>query len=251
MAPSHFIFDMLSPISSKPVIYVPVAVSANIEKHYGRGYFGLPEKKILFLCYYDFHSFMHRKNPEGAIKAFLEAFPDKENAVELIIKTINGAKHPQQYIELLEMAQTDRRIHVINKTMLRNEMLNLINNCDSLVSLHRAEGFGLGLAEAMLLGKPVIATGYSGNMDFMNSENSCVVDYNLIPVEEDYYPFWPGQHWAEPDCQQAAMYMKKLYEDVEYRQNIAEKGQAWIREKHSPTKVGEIMRDRLNEISKI
>ena len=86
-------------------------------------------------------------------------------------------------------------------------------SCDCYVSLHRSEGLGLGMAECMLLGKPVVATAYSGNLAFMDADNSCLVDYSLIPVREGEYPAWQDQHWAEPDIEQAAAYLRRLADD--------------------------------------
>jgi glycosyltransferase involved in cell wall biosynthesis len=105
-----------------------------------------------------------------------------------VIKTIHGEKYPKKYAELLDLLENDERIHVINKVLSRDEMYGLIKVCDCYVSLHRSEGFGLGIAEAMLLGKPVIATGYSGNMDFMRPDNSCLIDYSLVDVKVAEYP---------------------------------------------------------------
>src|SRR5512136_3068638 len=100
------------------------------------------------------------------------------------------------------------RVIVIWKVFSDNEMRNLIRCCDCFVSLHRSEGFGLGMAEAMYMGKPVIATAYSGNLAFMNESISCLVDYKLIPVEEGQYPFPKGQVWADPDLDQAAYFVQ-------------------------------------------
>ncbi|MFZ5483249.1 MAG: glycosyltransferase [Pseudomonadota bacterium] len=244
-APSRFIYDNLVKVSPKPVVYMPVAVDFSIQGCYSRSSFHLPEDKFLFLFSYDFHSFSQRKNPEAVIAAFLQAFPTCESGVGLVVKTVYGEKHPEMYLKLMELAQVDPRIRVINRVLSRDEMYGLINVCDCYVSLHRAEGFGLGLAESMLLGKPVIGTAYSGNLDFMNAENSCLVDCQMVPVPRDAYPYWDGQEWAEPDVGQAAGHMKRLYEDPAYRTGIAVMGREWIRRDHSNARVGELMHDRL------
>ena len=247
-APTIFIADTLAKVSSKPVIHMPVPVAFTLQGSYDREHFSLPVDRFLFLFSYDFHSFSQRKNPEACIAAFKMAFNVKDKRVGLVIKTINAEKHPDAYAKLSALVLDDDRMNIVNCVLPRDEMYGLINTCDAFLSLHRSEGFGLGMAEAMLLGKPVIGTGYSGNMDFMNNENSCVVDYTLIPVEHQAYPHWKGQVWAEPNIKQAAEFMKMIYEDRAYSDNIANKGKMFIQQHHSLAAVGHLMRTRLNEI---
>lgn len=247
-APTKFIADTLNKVSPKPVIHMTVPVSFSINGHYDREHFSLPKDRFLFLFSYDFHSFTERKNPEACIEAFKRAFDHSDKGVGLVIKTVYAEKHQEAYAKLQSLVMGDERISIVNRVVPRDEMYGLINVCDTFLSLHRAEGFGLGLAEAMLLGKPVIGTGYSGNMDFMNRENSCLVDYKLIPVGRDAYPYWEGQVWADPDIDQAAGYMRSLYENQNYREKIAAKGQAYILQHHSFSEIGRRMQKRLNEI---
>lgn len=250
-APSRFIESTLKSATTKPVIHMPVAVDFRMTGKYSRGYFGLPENEFLFLFSYDFHSFSQRKNPEAAIEAFVRAFPATDTRVGLVIKTVYGEQHPDEYVKLLEKALTDRRIHVINKVLQRDEMYGLIAACDSYVSLHRAEGFGLGLAEAMLLGKPVIGTAYSGNLDFMHPNNSCLVKHTMTAVPRDAYPCWLEQEWAEPDIDHAAECMTRLVNDEVYRNEIAREGQAYIRKEHSFSAVGQKIKKRISAIEKV
>jgi glycosyltransferase involved in cell wall biosynthesis len=247
-APTKFIADTLTKVSPKPVIHMTVPVSFSINGHYDRAHFFLPKDRFLFLFSYDFHSFSARKNPEACIEAFRSGFDPNDKRVGLVIKTVYAEKHQEAYAKLQALALGDERISIVNRVVPRDEMYGLINVCDAFLSLHRAEGFGLGLAEAMLLGKPAIGTGYSGNMDFMNRENSCLVDYKLIPVGRDAYPYWEGQMWADPDIDQAAVYMRTIYEDRAYREKIAAKGQAYIQQHHSFPEIGRSMQKRLNEI---
>src|SRR5262249_9150038 len=121
--------------------------------------------------------------------------------------------------------------------------------CDCYVSLHRSEGFGLGLAESMYLGKPVIGTNWSGNTDFMNADNSCPVRYQLVPLESDYGPYKRGQHWAEPDIDHAVWYMQRVVEDAAWRRTIAAQGQKTIWTDFSPKAVGEMYRRRLRVLA--
>lgn len=101
----------------------------------------------------------------------------------LVIKCHHGYRHIETLNLLQKLAEQDARITILDCLLSPEEVFGLQSVCDAYVSLHRSEGFGLGMAECMALGKPVIGTGYSGNSEFMNSENSCLVDYNLIPVK--------------------------------------------------------------------
>lgn len=246
-APTKYIQQTLSLVTKKPVIHMPVAVEFDATSHFRRIDYGLPDNKFLYLFSYDLHSFSTRKNPNAALNAFLEEFKSSDNA-GLVIKTIYGEQHPTEFQNLLNLAKSDNRIYVINEALSRAQMYSLIEACDCYISLHRAEGFGLGMAEAMYLGKPVIGTGYSGNLDFMNEENSCLVDYDLISVGDGQYPFAVDQVWANPNINTARSFMRKIFDDVNYREHIALAGQATIREHHSFDKVGIRMTKRLSEI---
>ena len=130
-------------------------------------------------------------------------------------------------------------------------MYGLIDVCDCYVSLHRSEGFGLGIAEAMYLSKPVIVTAYSGNMDFTNQDTSCLVEFDLVEVALDNYPFWQGQYWAEPNINQASEYMIKVYSDSNFRNNMSFHAKSLVEQQHSHAVVGNYMRTRLSEISSL
>lgn len=247
-APSRFIETALRRVTTKKVTYMPVAVEFEVAPVADDSIRALPEDRFLFLFSYDFHSYAGRKNPGAVVAAFLRAFPE-DDRVGLVVKTVHGAQHPEAYNELLALQARDMRVTVIDKVLPRDQMYALIDRCDAYVSLHRSEGFGLGLAEAMYLGKPVIGTAYSGNEDFMSAENSCLVDYRLIPVPEGAYPFAQDQVWADPDVTQAAEYMKRLVEDRDFRRSIAARAQETIRAQHAHQTVGTLMARRLNEIS--
>jgi glycosyltransferase involved in cell wall biosynthesis len=249
-APSKFIEHALNKWTNKKVVHMPVAVEFSCNEKFDREYFLLPRDKFCFLFSYDFYSFSSRKNPESVLKAFNKAFKLDDDRVRLVMKVSYSDKKREEFNDLLKLVACDPRIIIIDKLLSREEMYGLLNSCDSYISLHRSEGFGLGLAESMYLGKPVIGTAYSGNMDFMNSENSYLVDFKLVPVPEGAYPFWENQVWADPDVESAAQGMAKILGDIEFRLSIAKKGQKTIKEKHSFDYVGSLMNVRLKQIYK-
>lgn len=135
--------------------------------------------------------------------------------------------------------------------MEKTEVNSLIKNCDVFVSLHRAEGFGLPLAEAMLLGTPTIATNWSANTEFSNIDNACLVDYKLVTLEKDYAMYKKGNRWAEPNIDQAAEYMKKLYDDKGLYNQLSENAQDYIKSNFNLEKTSKLIEDRINDIYNI
>jgi glycosyltransferase involved in cell wall biosynthesis len=127
-------------------------------------------------------------------------------------------------------------------------MSGLQNAVDGYVSLHRAEGFGLGMAECMYLGKPVIATAYSGNMDFMDEDNSLLVEYRMVPLHEGDYMYWRGQQWADPNVAHAARLMRQVFDDRDLARRIGANAAASIRRTHSHAVCGSAMVERLRAI---
>ena len=151
-----------------------------------REYFGLPEDKFLFLVMYDSNSTIERKNPTGAIRAFRKAFKNNPD-VGIVIK-VNNAR-PKDMEHLNRMLNGCRNVYFITDTLTKIEVNSLIQKADVFVSLHRAEGFGLVMAEAMIVGTPVIATNWSSNTEFMNSDVACMVDCNFVSLEKDSPPY--------------------------------------------------------------
>jgi hypothetical protein len=214
-ASSQFLYDMYKNATTKPVKLVPLAVSVERMKPYPRKHYGLPEKKFLFLYIFDFNSSVARKNPMATLHAFKQAFNHADNTVGLVLKTMNTNPNNLEWEGFLKECQTDTRIKIITETLERPELLGLINASDAYVSLHRSEGFGRTIAEAILLGKPVITTSYSGNLDFANINLVRGVKYKLIDVKEDEYQWsekFDAQKWAEVDITNASSQMTILYE---------------------------------------
>ncbi len=203
---------------------------------------------FLFLFVFDYLSTVQRKNPVGLIEAFKRAFAPGEGP-QLLIKTINAPLRPLSEEELLWAAHGREEIHVIDRSLSRSELNGVMAGCDCYVSLHRAEGFGLTLAEAMAIGKPTIATAYSGNVDFMNDANSYLVDYTIgrVGPECEIYP--PEGEWAEPSIEHAAELMRRVHRECEEAARKGERAEADIAELLSPEATGSRMRRRLEELA--
>jgi len=226
-----------------PVVVVPHAIE--VKKYpYGRAHFGLPNDKILFLFMFDFYSIFERKNPLAVVRAFKKAF-QKNEPVELIIKCSNSKIDPTNF-RVLQAEAEKHNVRLINSYLEREEINSLINVCDCYVSLHRSEGFGLTIAEAMALRKQVIATNYSGNTDFMTEENSFPIRYTLVPLTKDYGSYTRGNVWAEPDEHQAAEQMRLVYEAREVAARKGMFAQCDIVMKFSPEVVGHLVAKRLH-----
>jgi glycosyltransferase involved in cell wall biosynthesis len=247
-APSRFIQEAFAAKTSIPVEYMPLCVTLPAVPEYGRQYFGLPDRSFIFLYTFDFLSYFDRKNPFAAIRAFKAAFPRQNGSVALVLKVMNGDTGSAQWRQMTELIDGDPRIIILNKTLDRHEVVGLIDLCDCFVSLHRSEGFGRGPAEAMYLGKPVIVTNYSGNTDFTLPDNSCLVDYKLVPVGAGQYPFHQGQVWADADVEHAAWFMKKVCSDTQFASEIATKGRDFIHENFNQRKIGSMYAERLKKL---
>ncbi|MFO1413384.1 MAG: glycosyltransferase family 4 protein [Burkholderiales bacterium] len=249
-APSRFIQQAVADKAPGPVIHMPLAVEFATAATLPRRHFGLPEGKFLFLFYFDFTSYVTRKNPFGPLNAFRMAFGNADRGdVALVIKANGMEQRPEAYRAFLDaIGDPGDAVILLDRVMTDHEVRSLVAVCDCFVSLHRSEGFGRGLAEAMYCGKPVIATGYSGNMDFTHEDNSLLVDYTLVPVREGEYPFPEGQIWAEPDTAQAAEHMQRLVADRALGGRIGARAADYIRTHHSFRAIGERYHRRLLKI---
>ena len=246
---TEFVAEAIRRETSKPVIKIPTPIDFELKRSYERRYFDLPDGVFLFMFSFDFHSFAERKNPYGLIRAFRRAFPPERKDVGLVVKSINGAKKDGAIEALLDSADNDPRIMLRDGFMGRDEVFGLQSVADAYVSLHRAEGLGLGLAESMYQGKPVIGTGYSGNLEFMNEHNSALVRYSLTPIKKGEYLYDdPGFFWAEPDEDHAAHLMRRMVDDPDYRRTLAERGQQDIRSRFNNKTTAALMQARLKEI---
>lgn len=224
MVASRFVEDAFRRVTDKPVLRVPLPLSALPDSGLERADFGLEEDKFTFLATFDFNSWVARKNPFAVLAAFREAFPEGRDDVRLLIKSSNGFRHPDRFRKLLKEVEADNRIVVRDEVIDRSHVNALQRCCDVYVSLHRSEGFGLGLAECMAMGKPVIATNWSGNLEFMDADCAALVSYRLVPVGAGEYPHGDGQHWAEAATGDAAQWMRRLADDPGAARELGNRG---------------------------
>ncbi|HRU51296.1 MAG TPA: glycosyltransferase family 4 protein [Planctomycetota bacterium] len=245
---SRFIQECLQKKAPCPVIYITPSMILETPPPLAREHFHLPENDFLFLTMYDTSSVQTRKNPMATIKAFQQAFPNNQKGVGLILKINNAHLKQQEVMTLKKLTKENSNIYFIEEILPRQKLDQLYQMSDAIVSLHRSEGLGYLCLEGMYFGKPVIATNWSGNIDFMDHDNSCLVDYDLIPVENSAGPYkidHTDQIWAEAKVEHAAQYMKRLYEDKEYREKIEKNAYSSIRTKYTPEISGKQMQERI------
>jgi glycosyltransferase involved in cell wall biosynthesis len=243
-APSAFVQSAISRKVTIPVVHMPHGVAVTDIEACSPEELGVPPGRFTFLFMFDLGSVVQRKNPLAAAEAFRRAFPRPASAA-LLIKAGGAESHRQEYAALEEHLRGLPDVYLSDRMLSRPRVNGLLAACDGVVSLHRSEGFGLILAEAMALGKPVVATGWSGNMDFMNSGNSCPVGYELVTLDRTYCPYQAGEQWAEPDAGHAAHLMKRLVEDPAFRTQIGERARHTMRSRFSPEAAGRRYRHRL------
>jgi len=247
-AASRFIQDAISARSPVPVFQVPIPVQLKPGRRPSREAFSLPDRRFLFLSMSDTQSQLVRKNPLGVVQAFQKAFSrDNEQAgLVLRINNVNTVHDDRERIaQIRDEIKGWPNIYLLDAPMDRPAIDALLRVSDCFVSLHRSEGFGLGPAEAMSLGKPAILTRWSGNVDYMTADNSVGIDYELVPVGQQYGPYQADQVWADPDLEQAAFWMDRLAKDARLARTIGRLGQKTIKTHFSPKAVGKIVRKRL------
>lgn len=214
------------PIRAFPLPVVMPAVVAR-----SRHELGLPEGFLALFCF-DFGSVFDRKNPLAVVEAFRRAFPQPGQA-SLCIKTVNGDRHVAD-LERLRVACADRSDIVLMDGYRSSEgQIALMNACDVYISLHRAEGFGLTVAEAMALGKPVITTAWSSTMEFTTADNSYLVPARVVPVPKETPVYPPTARWADPDVEAAAAALRRVYEHPDEANAIGERARRDIATLHS------------------
>ncbi|MBS0208535.1 MAG: glycosyltransferase family 4 protein [Planctomycetes bacterium] len=248
-APTRFIADALSNTMPVPVTYMLPGLELPRFPVKSRCEFGLPDDHYLFLFAFDMRSSMERKNPIALIRAFRQAFSPNEK-VSLAIKVACGDRDPRALAQLKREA-AGINVVIIEQFMTHEDAYGLINACDCFASFHRSEGFGLCIAEAMAMGKPVIATGYSGNMDFMTSDDTLLVNYELASLEYDIPPYRQGNLWAKPSVAHGTECLRWVYEHPAEARALGKRGQQLVRRVLSLESAARRMSDRLAQIRQL
>jgi glycosyltransferase involved in cell wall biosynthesis len=245
--PSTFAQQSVASAASVPVRCIPHAIETlNVDCE--RCEFGLPRDAFVFLFAFAISSSILRKNPLALIQAFRSAFGERGDVV-LVLKTMHDRCDPKARELLGQACAGSANLRLIDGVLDRAAMSRLMQMSDAVVSLHRCEGFGLLLAEAMAMGKPAIGTAYSGNLDFMTADNSILVPYKLIANDVEWGPFPRGVVWADPDVSHAAASMRRLVEDREWGRCLGERARADMARDYNPRRIGERIRARLLEIA--
>jgi glycosyltransferase involved in cell wall biosynthesis len=245
---SRYTFDAFAQRSPVPVLRMPMAVTVESLIAADRSEFGLPNDRFLFLFVFDFMSYPARKNPQACVEAFLKAFPAGDEPVNLVLKASNAVYDSPLWRDILAACSVDSRILVLDANLSKGAVLALMKACDAYISLHRAEGFGRTLTEAMLLEKPVLATAYSGNADFLTEATGYPVPYTMTKIGASEYPCGKGQVWAEPDRDCAARHMREMLAKPGLLRSKAVAGQRYISNNYSPEVVGGKIADRLKPL---
>ena len=246
---SNHCAEAISAVSPIPVIKIMPSISL-AQSALEREALNLPKHKFIFLFVFDFSSRIERKNPLAVIQAFKQAFGE-DDRVLLVVKSSNSKNFPEALASLNSAIVNHSNIKHLNGYLSKEKINGLLYNCDCYVSLHRCEGFGLTMAEAMFYGKPVIATGYSSNTEFMNVGNSFCVKYKLIPIEQDCGPYKKGNVWAAADVEHAANLMRYVFNNSQEAQQIGAIAAEEIKSLLNPQVTGDKIRKRLEYIAEI
>lgn len=243
-AGSEHIARALRPVAGAvPVRTVRVPVVPPTGPVPDRTALGLPDGPV-FLTVFGYYSSVVRKNPAGAIEAFRRAFAPGEGPT-LVVKCIDHQAHEREHAALVALAADRPDIHVLPGYVDAVDMAGLVRHADAVVSLHRAEGFGFTPAEAMAAGTPVIATRYSGNLDYMSDDNALLVDAEIVPIGPDGGPYPAEGSWAEPDLDQAAAHMRAVVEHPERARALGARAARDMAERYAPAPAGATMRVHL------
>jgi len=247
--PNEFVANAFKPIFPGKIAIIPPAVDTDQGPFDGREAFGMEQGRFYFFFSFDYFSSPYRKNPTAVLEAFQKCFRDRSERVGLVIKSIGAPEHfPDLKNVFLKAAADDPRIIIIDKSLPRRAMLSLIRACDVYVSLHRSEGFGAGMAEAMSFGRAVIGTNFSGNTEFLTSATGFPVRYTLRPVKEHEYNWSAHQFWAEPDVSEASALMRLVFERPALAAERAKAGKALIEAEYSLDTVGQAIKQRIEQI---
>jgi glycosyltransferase involved in cell wall biosynthesis len=263
--PSRYSAQSIAQAVNAPLHVVPNIVNVSKTTLLSRADLNLPNDRYIFYYNFDAKSSLARKNPWGVIEAFRRAFRVVSLSTELnaqhshppllVIKARDIHKFPRAHQHLKQLIGAVGGM-LIDTDLPRQKVDALLRHIDCYVSLHRAEGFGLGIAESMSLGKPVIATHFSANTDYLNAENGYPVQYELCPITPETHHYDPkqadtyeiGQQWAEPNIEHAAQLMREVYLDPLVAKAKGERAMRDIENYASPHAVGKWVAERLAQI---
>jgi glycosyltransferase involved in cell wall biosynthesis len=248
---SEFCREAFSKAVSIPVTRIPVVIDGLEQKAiYSREYFGFGPGVFVFCYMFDFHSFIERKNPIALVEAFRAAFGDSPDAL-LFFKTSNGGMANPNARALYQAVEGARNIRIEDRILTEEESVSLHNAIDCFVSPHRSEGFGLNLAECMYFEKPVIATRYSANLDFMTDANSYLLDFKLITINHSAGPYTQGSTWADPSPAHLPCLLREVYDNKPGRLAKGRRAAEDIRRQYSVTVVSQAMVGQLGKLRPI
>lgn len=244
---SRYMEDYLTAQISQPIHYIPQPIRfPSATEKVNKKDFGLSDQFMYLFCF-DYNSVEKRKNPGAIIEAFLRAFPNNQQ-VQLVIKSQNARnRHLSQ--PYYTHVKNDPRIIWLDQTLTRQGTYDLISICDCYISLHRSEGFGFTMAEAMYFEKPTIATAFSGNLDFMKPENSYLCNHRLIPIGKGSEIYPEQGEWADPDIDHAASLMVHVYHHPDESKQKGKLGKQFILDNHSADISSRSIIDRISTLS--
>ena len=242
---SSFTAAALARCLTKPVRAFPLPVVVPEVRRRTRAELGMPDG-FLFLFCFDYDSVFSRKNPLAVVAAFRQAFPDRAGVV-LYIKTTNAERHAAEGEALRAAVRGCANIVIRDAYVTSDDYFSMLDACDCYVSLHRSEGFGLTVAEAMALGKPVISTAYSATLEFANESNSFPVPARIVEVGDDAPPYPSHSRWADPDVAAAAEQMARVYADRNGAAAVGARARADIEALHGPSARGPLLRRLLDQ----
>ena len=244
---SPFVADAISAETAKPVLTFPLPVVVPEPSGLTRAELGFPEGAFVFAYVFDFFSTIERKNPLGLIEAYKRSFPP-DSGTFLHLKSINGER-ARDDLARVQAAIGDRQdIRIEDGYVDGRRLTALTELCDCYVSLHRSEGFGLTIAEAMALGKPVIATGYSGNLAFMDEETTYLVPYSLTTLGHAVGPYPAGTVWADPDLDEAARLMREVVDGPEAARERGRRGRDALESRQSLERAAAFLNERVPQL---
>ncbi len=246
--PSEFGCQAARALTSLEVRRVPLVVDGLDQKAtFGRDHFQFPEDVFVFCYVFDVSSYMDRKNPFCLIEAFRREFKDSTDVL-LYLKIWNASHDETRTRQLMDAVKGAKNIRIYNGLFTDDEIVSLHKSIDCMVSPHRSEGFGFNMAEPMYFGKPVIATRYGSNLDYMNDQNGYLIDCQLTPIKQTVGPYGKGAVWADPSVEHLAQLMRQVFENPEERARKGRLAAEEIHTNYSATAVGQIMARRFEEL---